>query len=40
MSDYVYAMRYDRNGCPVCGGANARDVKDLFVCEDCDYFYP
>jgi len=40
MSDYVYAAKFSRNGCPVCGGSNSLDTKYDFVCESCDFFYP
>jgi len=40
MSDYVYANKMDRNGCPDCGGNNARNNKYKFRCEDCGFAFP
>ena len=40
MSDYVYANKMDRNGCPDCGGDNARNSSYQFRCEDCGFAFP
>jgi predicted RNA-binding Zn-ribbon protein involved in translation (DUF1610 family) len=40
MSAYHYAMKFDENGCPECGGENSRKKQTKFVCVDCDFRYP
>jgi rRNA maturation protein Nop10 len=40
MSEYVYAMRYDENGCPECGGENTYSKPTRFSCADCDFQFP
>jgi len=40
MSDYVYARKFDRNGCPKCGGDNSRTSKWKFRCEECHFAFP
>ena len=40
MSDYVYAVKMDRNGCPECNGENANSTKKRFKCEDCGFAFP
>jgi predicted RNA-binding Zn-ribbon protein involved in translation (DUF1610 family) len=40
MSDYVYAMKFSRNGCPECGGDTADDRTAHFRCEDCGFAFP
>ena len=39
MSDYVYANKMHRNGCPKCGGDNAGS-KYKFSCKDCNFAFP
>jgi len=40
MSDYVYAKKMDRNGCPDCGGENERMTSYRFRCENCGFAFP
>jgi tRNA(Ile2) C34 agmatinyltransferase TiaS len=40
MSDYVYAKKMSRNGCPDCGGDNSSKSDYKFRCEDCGFAFP